>query len=325
MARSREGVVAVVGTLLALLVFFALFGIFLTQYLPLWMTDNEAQFTSQAAYSYGLFKSNVDSQYQFPGSSPQTLGTPFQMSSQGIPLLAQPTEGTLVFLPSTCPGGFISSKTVGTIGQPTNPANCVFANISMSNGPGGSGHYDQRIATGTLEMILPNRYYTAETFYFEDDGVIQEQSGGYQVMQINPPFNVTKNAAGNTTIYTSLLQLYGNASTFIGQGSQDVYSHYRYSTYVTAIGTYVPANASRLPFVFTFQIGTQYPCAWSSFLSQTMLVSGVPTHSYSFTPYTGSCDNPTGATTDLTLTVYNVNYAAFYQAGSQVSLGVGGT
>jgi len=60
--QSRRGVVAVIGTLLALLVFFALFGIFLTQYVPLWMTDNEAQFTAQAGTSFAQLKSFVDSQ-----------------------------------------------------------------------------------------------------------------------------------------------------------------------------------------------------------------------------------------------------------------------
>ncbi|MCI4354935.1 MAG: hypothetical protein L3K06_06175, partial [Thermoplasmata archaeon] len=47
LGKDTRGVVAVVGTLLAMLVFFSLFGIFIEQYLPLWMTDNESSFTSQ--------------------------------------------------------------------------------------------------------------------------------------------------------------------------------------------------------------------------------------------------------------------------------------
>jgi hypothetical protein len=324
---QRRGVVSVIGTLLALLVFFTLFGIFLTQYLPLWMTDNESQFTSQAAYSFALFKSNVDSQYQFQSGTPQTLGTPFTVSSAGIPLLAQPTEATLVFLPSTCPQGFyakgVTGATSANYGQPVNPALCVFANVSMSRGPGGSLGYSQHIATGTLEMILPNRYYTAETFYFEDDGVVQLQSGGYQLMDANPPLNITQ-VGGNLTVTSSLLDLYGNASTFIGQGSQIVYSHYRYSQQAVSNGQYVLANNSYIPFVYTFTIGTQYPCAWESFLSQVVRNSGVPGPSITLTPYAGTCYNPNGVTTDLKLTVSNVDYSILYYAGVQVSLGVGG-
>jgi hypothetical protein len=326
--HDHRGVVAVIGTLLALLVFFTLFGIFLTQYLPLWMTDNESQFTAQADYSFALFKSNVDSQYQFPGGTPQSLGTPFIVSSQGIPLLAQPTQATLVFLPTSCPAGFYQKGTTGATasnyGQPINSAACVFANTTLSRGPGGGGLYSQKIATGVLEMNLPNRYFSAEQFYFEDDAVIQTQSGGYTFMAVNAPLNVTDNAK-NITVTASLLQLYGNASTFIGSGSQDVYTHYRFSQQVTSNGVYVPANSSYLPYVYTFEIGTQYPCAWSPFLVHVMQGSGVPTASYSFTPYAGSCSNPSGITTDLTLKIYNVDYSSLFTAGVQVSLGVGGT
>ncbi|MCI4343653.1 MAG: hypothetical protein L3J92_06030 [Thermoplasmata archaeon] len=325
---DRRGVVAVIGTLLALLVFFTLFGIFLTQYLPLWMTDNESQFTAQAAYSFALFKSNVDSQYQFSPSGPQTLGTPFVVSSQGVPLLAQPTQATLIFLPSSCPNGFyakgIAGATAANYGQPVSSTKCVFANTTLSQGPGGSGLYSQRIATGVLQMNLPNRYYTAEQFYFEDDAVIQTQSGGYTYLTVNPPLNVTDNAK-NITVTASLLQLYGNASTFIGSGSQEVYSHSRFSQEVTSNGLFVASNSSYLPYVYTFEIGTEYPCAWSPFLVKVMQGSGVPTASYSFTPYAGSCNNPTGLTTELTLKIYNVDYSALFTAGVQVSLGVGGT
>jgi hypothetical protein len=326
--HHRRGVVSVIGTLLALLVFFTLFGIFLTQYLPLWMTDNESQFTTQAEYSFALLKSNIDSQYQFPTGTPQTLGTPFVVSSGGVPLLAQPTEATLVFLPSTCPGGFyakgVSGATSANYGQPVNSAQCVFANVSFSRGPGGSGFFSQHIATGTLEMILPNRYYTPAVFYLEDDGVIQYQQGGYQFMAVNPPLNVTQNG-NNLTVTSSLLQLYGNASTYIGQGSQDVYTHSRYSQAAVSNGVHVLANNSYIPFVYTFEIGTQYPCAWSAFLLKSMVNSGVPAASYSFTPYSGACYNPNGATTVLTLKVSNVDYSVLYYAGVQVSLGVGGT
>jgi hypothetical protein len=143
-------------------------------------------------------------------------------------------------------------------------------------------------------------------------------------MNVNPPLNVTSNGL-NLTVTSSLLQLYGNASTYIGQGSQDVYSHFRFSQSVVSNGIHVLANNSYLPFVYNFTISTQYPCAWSSFLNQTMATSGVAKASYSFTPYHGACYNPSGLTTRLSLTISNVDYSVLYYAGVQVSLGVGGT
>ena len=330
--RGERGVVAVIGTLLALLVFFTLFGVFLTEYLPLWMTENEAQFTSQVDLSFANFKSNVDTQYQFPTAVPASLATPITMSSQGVPLLAQPTEGTLAFLPSTCPKAFIVAPATVNVGQPVNTTYCMFANITLSVGPGGSGLFSQRIATGALEMTLPNRYYTGEEFFFEDDAVIQSQLAGYQVMTANPPLNITHSATGNTTITDSLLQLYGNSSTYVAQGGTVEYSHFRYSQPITDSGAVGPVNHTAIPFVFTFEIGTQFPCAWSSFLTQTMAVSGLTSRNITltytpstFTPTPANCVNPQGHTTILTLTVYNVNYVKFYNAGVQVSNGVGGT
>ena len=319
---------AVIGTLLALLVFFALFGIFLTQYVPIWMTDNEAAFTSAAGTSFLEFKSAVDTQYTLGG--PPVLGTPFTLSSQGIPLIAQPTQGSLTFLPSTCPQGFYLKGTPGATsanyGQPVDPGYCIFENQTISIGPGGSSALSLRDSSGVLEMLLPNRYYSSELFYYEDDGVIQAQSQGYQIMAFSPPFNVTA-FAGNTTVTTSFLEQFGNATTVIAQGSQSVYSHLRFSQLITSNGR--PTAPS---FVYSYEIGTQYPCAWSQFLRAQMNVSGLPATQYNWTnpvthaatvPYTGSCYNPTGVTTVIALNVKTVNYATIFYAGVEVTMGVG--
>lgn len=335
---ARRGVVAVVGTLLALLVFFALFGIFLTQYVPLWMTDNESQFTSQTSASFAQLKSYVDSQYLIGG--PATYGTPFTISSQGVPLIAQPTEGNLVFLPTTCPGGFVATKSAGVVGQPVTPSFCVFENITLSTGPGGSAQYSQHIASGMLEMSLPNRYFSAQTFYFEDDAVIQSQGGAQQIMTVPPPFNVTT-VEGNTSVTTSLLQLYGNATTIVGQGSEQVFSHFRYAQ--TAVSNGKATKSGVQPLNVTFEIGTQNPCAWQSQLWSQMNVSGLsyvlsPTYghpSYNWTnPIThavtvpvasSACTATGGATTIIALNLNAVDYATVFYAGVQLVLGIGGS
>ena len=322
-----------VGTLLALLVFFALFGIFITQYVPLWMTDNESGFTSEASASFANFKAGVDDQYILNG--PPTYGTSFTISSGGVPLLAQPTEGTLLFLPTTCPAGFNTGSSGGTIaGQPVHPTYCVFENITLSAGPGGSGLYSQHVPSGVLEMVLPNRYYSAETFYFEDDAVVQSQGGPQQILALPPPLSVTT-VTGNTSVATSFLQLYGNASTVIGQGAEQVFSHLRYSQTVSS-------NGGGTPFTLTFEIGTQYPCAWSHYLQSLMSSSGVAASHYvinawanwtspasSWTSPTtvpnSACTGGTGQTTVLRLQIQDVNYATVFYAGAQVSLGIGGT
>jgi hypothetical protein len=312
--------VAVIGTLLALLVFFALFGLFLTQYVPVWMGENEAAFTTAAGGSFASLKADIDTQYVL--GAPPTLGTPFTISSENIPLIAQPTQGSLVFVPQTCPRGFyapgVSGATSANYGQPVNTSYCVFENQSLSLGPGGSAPYYLSVPTGILSMELPNRYYPSQFYQLEADGVLQVQSGGLQLMAYSPPFNITS-LSGNTSVSSSFLQLYGNATTIVGQGSQDVYSHLRFTQHLSSAGT-----TSTPTFHYRFEIGTQYPCAWSNFLQHQLNVSGVSSTQYTFTPYSGACNNPTGATTVLTVVLNSVNYASIYYAGVILSVGIGG-
>ncbi len=336
-----------VGTLLALLVFFALFGIFLTQYVPLWMTDNESEFSNQAAYSFSQLKSNID--YQYTVGGPSTLGVPFSLQSQGVPLIAQATQATLNFVPTNCPSQSVTGYTAqvpfytetvhpsGTvIGQPVNSARCNFANVTIGYGPGGTGAtYYQLIGTGALQMVLPNRYYTQETYYFEDDAVIQSQIGGYQVMAFPSPFNVTT-VAGNTSLTTSFLQLYGNATAVVGQESQQVASTLRYTQYVTSNGKYSSSTKTYSPTNFTFEIGTQFPCAWYAFLSKQMATSGLTaskqywlnvTGLASFTaPSTSTCANDAalGSTTIVEVQVQHfVDYVTLFYAGAQIAVSLG--
>jgi len=339
-------VVAVIGTLLALLVFFALFGIFLTQYVPLWMTDNEAQFTNSSATSFAQFKGGVDTQYAL--GVPQLLGTPFTLSSGGVPLIAQPTESVLNFLPNSCPGGFyvrgMTGASTTNFGQPVIPGYCVFENQTMSTGPGSSPRLYEQAASGILQMALPNRYYPSQLFYFEDDAVVQVQSGTHNIMAVAPPFNVTR-LAGNTTVTSSFLQLYGNTSTVIAQGSEEIYSQLRFTQEITSNGNQRLNSIGQTIFPFlnySFEVGTEYPCAWASFLQSQMNVSGLPfvTHpsatqqGYNYTylasttqaatiPYTGACYSPSGATTVLEVNLHAINYANLYYAGVQVTVGIG--
>ena len=81
--------------------------------------------------------------------------------------------------------------------------------------------------------------------------MIQVQSRGpHQIMAYAPPFNVPLSAAtrprawGQHHGHLELLELYGNASTVIGQGSEQVFSHLRYAQTVSSNGDPSTAGAS---------------------------------------------------------------------------------
>jgi hypothetical protein len=287
--RQQSGVVAVVGTLLSLLVFLGLFGVFLTQFLPLWMTDNEAEFVSQSQASMATLKSNIDLQTSFSG--PPIYATPFVMSSQGVPLLAQPTPGVLNFIPSQ-PG--------------------VFANVSVTPGPGGGSRFFQNYSLGTLQFVLPNRYYSPQTFEFEDDAVIQSQSDTQQLVVFPPALAV--NVSGNQIGVTlTLLQLLGNATQTVSTGTQEVYSHFLFADSYTS-------NTSGNTVKATVLLGTHFPCAWATFLAQTFSNAGISSHVV-LTPNT--CVASKGNSIDVSAVLTGLNSFTLVVAESELAVGVG--
>lgn len=261
---------SVVGTLLALLVFFAMFGIFISQYLPLWMTDNESAFTSAAQTSMATLKSNIDLQMALKG--PPVYSTPFTLTSAGVPLLATPTSGTLNFIPTQTG---------------------VFANVSMSVGPGASAPLYRNYSLGTLAMTLPNRYYSPQVFEFEDDAVIQSQSDTSQIVAFPPLLSI--NSTGDQVgVSLALVQLLGNATQTVGAGTQEVSSHYLFSQQFASTG---PAGGGT--FHAELRLGTHYPCAWATYLANSLNRSGVAPSHFVLTPSTCTASNGVAKIVDL--------------------------
>ena len=324
--RGKRGVVAVVGTLLALLVFFALFGIFLTQYVPLWMTDNERQFADGIESSFALLKSAVDEQYLLGG--PATYATPFTLASQAVPLLSQPTQATLTFIPANCPAGFFPAN-----GIPVAPGNCIFEHIFMGVGtaiqPAKDIPFNEISSVSVLQGALPDRYYPSVDYFFEDDGVFLTQIGGHQLMIVPPPLNVTK-VGSNTTVQSSYLQMFGNASVYTSQGTKDVFSHFVYSQPYTSSDRFATTTGIAVPFNFTFEVGTHNVCAWYTFLQSLVATSGLASSAYSLTgsvafpPSTTVCQDSAGTSYDISLEFLNINYATVDYAGVVVSFTQGG-
>jgi hypothetical protein len=289
---NSRGVVAVIGTLLALLVFFALFGIFLTQYLPLWMNENEVAFTQQAETSMAELKSNIDLQAAL--QSPPIYQTPFTMNSQGVPLIAQGTVGVLSFIPFT-PG--------------------VFANVSMNPGPGNGHAFFQNISLGTVSMYLPNRYYSPQTFSFEDDAVVQAQTDRTQILAFPPTMSVNQ-TGGAIAVTMSLVQLLGNASQVITTGTQEVSSHFIFSQVYSSNGTGLPGTLAA-----SYTIGTHYPCAWATYLNSLLTGSKIGSSHYTLSPST--CVPSGGSVTDVRLTFTGISTLTLVFSEFNLVTGVG--
>lgn len=350
--RDRRGVVSVVGTLLSLLVFFALFGVFITQYVPIWMNQNESQFTYQGQASIEQLKQYVDDQAIF--GAPPSYGVPFTLSSQGIPLFAQPTQGSLAFLSGGCAGGF---SLFASTWEPASLNACVFEHLGVWNNATGAGIQHQpfniSIATSYLVMQLPNRYYPSSSLYFANDAVVSAQTGGHQVMLVPSPLNISSNS-GNTTVTASLVTLSGFPNAIATQGTKDVYVTHVSNQSYSSSGRFLKTTSSpaqALAFNVSFDIGTRNVCAWYSQVYSALNASGIkvaasapltstPTAVLNVLKFTGTglagaivlqsglttnfCADASGATYELALTVFNVNYLSAYSGVSQLSFSAAG-
>ncbi len=289
--RGKRGVVSVVGTLLALLVFFALFGIFITQYVPLWMTDNESQFTSQTQTSFAELKAGMDQQAAL-GTNP-VYSTPFVMSSANIPLFAQSTAAVMNFVPQSAG---------------------VFANVSSTVGPGGGKAFYQNYSLGTLILTIPNRYYSPQTFEYEDDAVIQSQADTHQVVAY-PPELAFNDTGGKVGVTLELFQLVGNATQTVSSGTVEVYSHYR------STQEYYSQSLTGATFSARFLLGTHYACAWQAFLAEVISTSNLPAGTATLTP--SGCVASQNTAQDVTLSLSGLSDVTLIVAAFQIVVGVG--
>jgi hypothetical protein len=319
--------VAVVGTLLALLVFFSLFGVFITQYVPLWMEENESQLANSLVTSLSTLKSGVDDQYLF-GDIP-TYSVPFTPSSQSVPLLSQPTVASLSYL-SGCPNGLYSSN-----GTPEKISACAFESLSYTTGTGVAGSqrysYHQTSPSDYLRVVVPNRYYPAVTYYFEDDAIVEAQSQGRQTMLVPPPLNFTQ-TLGNLSVASSFLVLLGNATSFNGQGSKDITSHFYTSASVSSKSRFLNAHGAPRPFNVTLTLGVYEMCGWFSYLhnltaplgsAASLTWTGGKAPSSAF-PSSSVCASAAGATYDITLEFMAVSYASTFLAQDALTFNAGG-
>lgn len=235
--RDDRAVAAVIGTLLSLLVFMTLFGLFLTQFLPLWMTDNEAEFADTVAVQLGQVKQCMDllALYGTPGGS---CSTPIVMQSGGIPIFASPTQGTLNF--------------EEIHGLTTN----VSFNQTALGVPQPHGNFYQNFSPAQIVMSLPNRYYIPVTYAISDGALFQDQGSSQQTMLYQPSITVSSNGA-TSSLSMILYGMYGTTTSLTTTASNEVYvSLFGSSTFTGS------ATALNMTF-FTY-----YPCAWQSFFAQ---------------------------------------------------------
>ena len=246
--KSDEGVSAVIGTIMALMVFMFLFGMIQTQYVPVAMKDTEANHMRTVETQFGQMKYGVDNLI-LSNRTDYPVYTPVTMGSDGIPVFASPTPGILSFSPQK---------------ESLNISFTLYQNVSGKI----SSTKLYGNTSGRIMLYVPNRYYVQEAYIYTCGAVILYQPSG-SVMKSTPLISI-ENRSGNITATMNTIRMVGADVSEGGSSTADIYSSLLY-TYSSSI----EANSSFENSSLWINITTQFKEAWLDWAKTTFQNGGL--------------------------------------------------
>jgi hypothetical protein len=250
-----EGVASTVGTIMALMVFMAFLSMFTSQYVPVWMEENEATHMSEAYGQFAALKQAVDMQIlagTIQGTSPVQMFSPIKLGAAGIPMFASPTPGTLTMYRSDS-----------------------YDNVSFSFNTSASVVDYEMYTGGTIKLTADNRYYIEQELAYENDALIIKQPDG-QYMRATPGLFITP-AGGLYLISYTQVDLRGDDTDYIGFGTRAVSTMMKSTTSTTftnLTGESAPGVPATHPYLSIVHTG-YYERAWNASLNQTLSNAGL--------------------------------------------------
>ncbi len=303
-----EGVAATVGTIMSLMVFLTLMGIFTNQFVPAWMNDNESTHTSQVIEQFISLKSSIDVSISYNPNSivaPSPIFVPVTLSTPGIPVFAGPTAGILTLSPDTLnqrPSLNLTYTWVSTVsGAPQ-------TYILSKDNDGHSG--------GDLDLYCPNRYFVEQHVIYEGGAVILNQTDG-EFIVAGPQLSVRNMgslASPDWVIMMTEVTIKGLNNTIGGTGSKGV----------TAILDYADTNtlSNPVPGDLRIDIVSQHGMAWKEYFNRTFNSSGMrPNIDYTIQSTFVPMSNPLNSYYTVTVIVHNVGTLDHTRATVTLSIG----
>lgn len=246
---NNEGVASTVGTIMALMVFLAFLSMFTSQYVPVWMEENEASHMNVVYSQFANLKQSVDIQVQaglILGSSQVQIFSPIKLGANGIPMFAAPTPGYLSIHRTTS-----------------------YDNVSFSFGAAASIMNYNSTTGGTVSLNVPNRYYVKQELAYENDALILKQPDG-QYMKASPQFIVDKVGASSFHISYTQLDIRGDDSSYVGYGTRGIQTTLK----AASTTTFTNLTAGYRPYL-CIDHTTWYEGAWNSSFNQTLTNAGL--------------------------------------------------
>ncbi len=293
---NEDGVASTVGTIMTILVFLTFMGVFTSQIVPAWMSDNESVHMTEAIQQMVSLKSDIDGLIaDFANSLVATtpIVVPVTLSAPGIPVFAGPTSGILSFTPETISG------------RPS--FNTSYTN-DLEDDDGHTG--------GELRLYCPNRYYVEQSVIYEAGAVIINQSDGEFI--ISGIGLSVSNFTDSIVVQMTQVSLVGLNKTVGGTGAKMVNANLLYAStmqYESATGTDD----------ITITIATKHGNAWTSYFRKALNATGTGlVYGTDFdVPNPTKYDFP-GTINDyyiVTVTIYNVSVFDHTRASVQLTVG----
>ncbi|MDH3364910.1 MAG: hypothetical protein OEM29_02735 [Thermoplasmata archaeon] len=290
-----EGVAATVGTIMTILVFLTFMGVFTSQIVPAWMSDNESAHMTQAVQQMISLKSDIDGlivDYANSLIAPTPIVVPVMLSATGIPVFAAPTSGILSFIPETM------------VGRPSFNTNYT---VDLEADDGHSG--------GSLRLYCPNRYFVEQHVIYEAGAVIINQTDGEFIITGIPL--AVKEYNGVKVMQMTQVSLVGLNKTVGGTGAKAVNANLLYASTIEYEGS---ASTD-----VTVTITTKHGIAWANYFRKALNSTTADlTYGTDFVvPNPTKYDFP-GTVNDyyiVTVTVYGVGVFDHTKASVQLSIG----
>ncbi len=252
---DEEGVSSTIGTIMAMMIFLTLLSMFMNQYVPIWMEDNEATHMNDVEGQFATLKHSIDLQILAGtmGKYDVSLYSPVTLGAEGIPMFSAPTLGQLSVNP-----------------DPSRSGTEVSWNYNMS-GNGAQMLYSN--SSGNVKLLVPNRYYVVQTIVYENDAIILSQAEG-QLVKAPPQITLRKEGARYNMIITQT-SLIGKNQTFNGFDNRGITTYMRAVTTSTFddVDAHIPTTDALTGDIYINQT-TQYGDAWESYFDNMMLRYG---------------------------------------------------
>ncbi len=243
-----NGVAAVIGTIMGLMVFLAFISLFVLYWVPVMMEDNEARHMRTVIDQFGDLKKNVDDQIFLDERDEKW--SPIKLGADGVPMFERETPSELSLR-----------------------LNSEFFNITFQD----TGEDIYENTSGSVDLIAYNRFYVRQTIVYENGAVLISQKKG-DVLKVEPSFIIDVEGDNVILSLTSISLIHDTDDSIAGIGLQGV------TTRVWYTDRWTYTNITSVNRGVTLTISSRYKEAWSNYYDGVLSNAGlVKTEDYNIT------------------------------------------